>query len=376
MLLHSIALAALLSAAGTPIDSRMLVTVSVTPVAPVDESLEDIAIGDFNCDGEDDVAAPTYLGRVLVANGPWSRFTVTAALSGAGFLRGAATGRFNDDDCDDFAAVDSAGWKTVAMLGAPRGLRSAVGSPFDTPLTPWGLDVADFNGDGRDDVVSAAAGSDLAHLYLADGNGGLSAAGTWPLGRNSIHVQARDLDGNQTPDLFSTNHNVATGTILLNDGAGGFAQSAGSPISLPLTPCRPFLTDLDIDGDLDALVLSGERYQIALHRGDGHGGFSSATTIGVGLPFGCAQYAVSDLDGDGLPDVVIPNHDQIQVLYQRPDGSFRSAKSEAFVGLSFRGLVVHDFDGDGRDEVVAAGRTDLSSVIVVLAAPLFATGFE
>lgn len=376
MLLPSLLAASLMTATAQAPGSRFWVPIAVVPVASSEEALEDVVMGDFDCDGQQDVAAPSYLGSVYVVSGLPGAFRVRATVSGTSFLRGAAAGDFNADGCTDLAAVDSINSRAVALLGSSQGLAPAPGSPLATPSIPWGLDVADLDGDRLDDLVVAAPGTDLAYQFQAQAIGGFTLRGTWPLGRNSVQIQAGDLNGDQRPDLFATNHNVASGSVLLSDGSGGFIAAPGSPLSLVHTPCRPTLVDIDGDGNLDVLVRSGETYQLRWYRGDGHGAFGPGTLIGVDLPFGCAQYAVADLDADGRLDIAIPKGEQILRLTQLASGNFAQSVSEGLPGVFLRALLARDVDGDGRMELLAAANTNSNSLILLLAAPLHATGFE
>lgn len=377
--MSSIALLATLALWSGTIEPAVGVYVPVlgTPIASGSANLEDLAVGDFDCDGDDDIAAPAHDGQVMVAHRRGDAFVASARASGRSFLRAAASGDFDADGCDDLAAVDSfSPGYTVALLGRAGGLVPAPGSPLATALVPWGVAVGDLNADGRDDLVTAEASNDLAYVFLASPGGGFAPASTFALGRNSVHVELADLDGNQAPDLVASNHNAASLTLLLNSGAGSFAPAPASPLAVGLTPCRPVVVDLDADGRQDIIVRLGELSQIAVYRGGPGGTFQSALVLDTGLPFGCAQFAVADLDGNGRLDLAIPAGDRIRHLYQRTDGSFRKLWSERFAGFDFTGFTVHDFDADGAPDLVAGARLDGESLLFVLGQALFASRFE
>src|SRR5579864_4592267 len=74
--------------------------------------------------------------------------------------------------------------------------------------------------------------------------------------------------------------------------------------------------------------------------------------------------AVADLNGDGIPDVVVANQgsNDVSVLLGKGDGTLRPALSFA-AGVSPTGIVLADINGDAKlDIVVLVSGNPLSSV--------------
>jgi hypothetical protein len=86
--------------------------------------------------------------------------------------------------------------------------------------------IADFNNDGIPDLavaVSQGPGANgYAAIYLSDGQGGLTPAGTFALGTTPDGLRAADLNGDGTIDLVSANFNSANVSVLLGNGDGTF----------------------------------------------------------------------------------------------------------------------------------------------------------
>src|SRR5262249_44050729 len=134
----------------------------------------------------------------------------------------------------------------LAAPAPPRLERS-----FAVGESPGIVALADLNGDGRLDAVTANEKSDDASILLSDGKGGFApapvprvAAGHSP---NDVAIAAFDGDGH--PDLAFANHDSPYLTILLGDGEGGFRPSPHSPVSVSVKPHPHGLSAGDFNGD-------------------------------------------------------------------------------------------------------------------------------
>lgn len=179
--------------------------------------------------------------------------------------------------------------------------------------SPQGIARGDFNGDGFQDIAVVNSTDNTVTILLSDGGGNFTPAVGSPItvGHNPQGIVAGDFDNNGIIDLAVTNENDNTVSILLGNGSGGFAVQA-SPPATDIAPVAIAAADVNQDGKLDLLVVNqtgascGQgNGSLSVLEGDGTGKFSTSQTVCLGiLP---ASIVVADLNGDGLPEVVVNN---------------------------------------------------------------------
>ena len=113
--------------------------------------------------------------------------------------------------------------------------------------------VADFNGDGKLDIVTANAGNNSVTVLLGNGTGGFAAAAGSPFGTgvNPQSVAVADFNGDGNPDIVAANSGGNTATVLLGDGTGGFTAATSSPFATGANPQSAAVADFNRDGKPD-----------------------------------------------------------------------------------------------------------------------------
>ncbi|HST40715.1 MAG TPA: VCBS repeat-containing protein, partial [Conexibacter sp.] len=172
------------------------------------------------------------------------------------------------------------------------------------------------------DVVTTGTTDSSYHslsVQLSDGAGGWSEAPGSPYRTGNTPTRPYIADFNDDGDLDIAYGNVFAASIgvLLGDGDGGFAPAPGSPVATVPWPARLAIADFDGNGTTDITTINNNGHEVAVHLGDGSGGFAAA----VGGPFATAgtgwDLAPADVDGDGLPDLVVTGWDEVSVLLNR-----------------------------------------------------------
>lgn len=250
------------------------------------------------------------------------------------------------------------------------GLRSTAGGAL-------GAITADVNGDGWLDLYVANDGVPNA-LWVNQGDGTFqdeallsgSAVNAEGQPEASMGIDVADLDGDGDEDLFMTHLTRETNTLYLNAGDGTFVDASvtsglGAP-SFEKTGFGTAFIDVDNDADLDLLVVNGavkvieelalagdpfplhQQDQLFLNRGGGvfedvpaaeAGGSFHRSEVGRGV-------AVGDLDNDGDPDVLVTNNaGPARILVNRTI-SGAEAPDVSWIGLRL-------LDGHGREALGA-----------------------
>jgi hypothetical protein len=287
-----------------------------TPQGPfaVGTNPQSVAAADFNGDGKPDLVTANFSGNsvtVLLNNGTGG-FTATpgspAAVGTSPVF--VATGDFNGDGKLDIVTANSGDNSITVLLGdGSGGFTPAAGSPFAVGTNPQSVAAGDFNGDGALDIVAANAGDNTVTALLGDGSGGFTPAAGSPfaVGTNPQSVAVADFNGDGKLDIVVANSGYSTVTELLGDGTGGFAAAAGSPFAAGANPQSVAAADFNGDGNADIVVANSGSNTATVLFGNGTGGFTAAT----GGPFATGAnpqcVAVADFNGDGKPDFITAN---------------------------------------------------------------------
>lgn len=222
-------------------------------------------------------------------------------------------------------------------------LAAAIAVPLPVGFRPAAMTAFDYDGDGKVDIAVAGEGLSVVAILRGDGRGGLVRLPPLPpAGANPTEMIAIGHD------LVVANHDTQSITIL----RGG---TVGQRIAVPSKPHPHTVAaaDFDRDGHADLVVDSWAENRLLLLRGPA---FTEIRPIDVGRkPY--LNAVAADVNGDGKPDLVVPNAGRgtVSILLGDGRGGFAHAPgSPVEIGIQPFYAAVGDVDGDRRPDVVVA----------------------
>ena len=266
---------------------------------------------------------------------------------------------FNGDGRPDLVATGLAGNQLVILLANADGSYAAPTSLAAGVTNPWGLAVGDFNGDQRLDIAVVGATSNSVAILLGNGDGTFTAAGSFATGAEPRSVACADVNGDARLDLVIANFTDDSVSVILGQGDGTFVP--GATVAVPAGPSRVIAGDFTGDGLVDVALVSNTAGSFSLLQGDGHGGFAAPQTTPTGAsPFACRA---GDFDGDGRTDFVVSDDADDTVTLVHGNGQPATVLQ---VGTCLSDLVVGDFNGDHLLDVAVLGSACTPSVFILL----------
>jgi hypothetical protein len=210
----------LLSEADGSLQDPTSIPLGVNPLA--------IDWGDFNKDGKLDLAVVSNPSKVTIAlgkgDGNFETPTDVSASIGGNDAKTLTVADFDGDGFDDIAVLLAPPDNKVVVLYGSGGTSFTAGLPFP----PFGgnnvsdLAARDINGDLLPDlVVSVGASANAVYAFVSNGaSRGFDSVATVPVNRYPTGITGADFDGDGRYDVATAASNIAgTVSVLTNIGA-------------------------------------------------------------------------------------------------------------------------------------------------------------
>lgn len=239
---------------------------------------------------------------------------------------------------------------------SPGGVVSS-GAPF--PI------VADFNGDGLDDLIQETT-------VVLNHGGALTEVRDLNLGGEKV-VGVLDANGDGVLDLLTEGSQVMVPPSLGQPGALrpiGYRLYVGTAdrtykSSIPISSgARPYVADVNADGKDDIVVMAGvftngvsTATDVTVLRSRGDGTFDQLETFRMPADpqiYPDDHVLTGDLNHDGIPDLVVRCAQDLVVLRGTGNGAFAVESRHLPLGPAFapQSARLGDVDGDSNLDVI------------------------
>jgi hypothetical protein len=236
------------------------------------------------------------------------------------------------------AAIRSSSTDTWVQALEPRVLLASAASVFAPVATypiqrvPTTAAVGDFANNGLTDIATVIPDQNLIGIQMNNGDGTF-AAPTYISSTFPRAIATGDFTGDGNIDLAVTSSSFDVNAFTNN--------VFGNGIPIPTT---------------------GSTLRIYLGNGDGT---FSTTPLKFPLRSGGRAIQAADLNGDGLPDIVVTTQFRVAVLLNIGNGGFTAPTYYAVGGGNPRALAIGDFNNDGLPDIAVAGGKDNNVTILL-----------
>ncbi len=255
----------------------------------------------------------------------------------------------------------------LALLARPILAASCSPTTFVTAATyaaqpvPTAIAVADFNGDGFQDIAALHSGypSSTVLVFLGNPDGTFQPPIATSAPDNASSLVAGQFNAGPDVDLVLGRYDGAIETLLGN-GDGSFQPAIVSPPGPPVSFYAIAAANLDTDANLDIVGVGGGAVAVLLGNGDG----TFAAPVAYPTFGSASSVAVGDIDEDGAVDLVtVGGGNALTILLGAGDGSFGLPSSVA-VGQHLLDVHLSDLSLDGHLDIAVVTNDEYVAVLI------------
>ena len=227
---------------------------------------------------------------------------------------------------------------------------------------PVAVVAKDLNGDDWPDLAVANYDSNNISIFFNNGDGTLTEKVSRKTNSGPTSIAVADFNGDDKLDLAVTNAKSDNVSILLNNGNGTFADEVAYKSNS--TPESVAVGDFNGDNKIDLAVVNSTSNNVSIFLNKGDGTFADETAYRTNS--NPQSVAVGDFNGDGKPDLAVANYDSnnVMILFNIGNGKFVE-NNHYKTNSGPTTVVVADFDGNGSLDLAVTNK-DSNNVSVFL----------
>ena len=346
-----------------------------------------LSSGDVNKDGYPDLLVTSAFADISVEiflNQGDATFSAGQVVAQSGLAQVTSTALFDGDEDGQLDAIATDAFGSLYFFhGNGDGTFSTNPSTAQFGDVPYGLAVADVNGDGHLDILASgvfvsdaapygSVAGNLLCVLFGDGTGNFGPAKVYRGDSGGFALALGDFNGDGKFDAVTANQDTDSAVVFLNDGQGGFGDPQGlgigyqgyGPVNAPLTSAIP--VDIDGNGTTDLVLMEFNQlpsnfYQITSLLNDGTGHFSyPIRSDGVDQNYlAVGDFVLADFRNTGKPDflAIASSYASTPYVTFAPNmggGQFGPEVTTTPSG-AFGVIAVGDFNKDGKLDFAATG---------------------
>jgi hypothetical protein len=310
-----------------------------------------ITVGDFNNDRQLDITVANWgingIGVILgYGNGSFAEPILYSTGSGSRSVS-VTVADLNNDNCLDIIAGNYGGHSIAVFLGYGNGsFRDAIILSTGQSSRSFAVTTADINNDSQLDIIVANSGLSNIGVFLGYGNGSFQEQITSSSGDYSAPwgVDVGDFNKDGRLDLATANYGTSNIAVLFGYGNGTFGNLQAYPTDTDSNPTCVKVADFNNDKQLDIIVTDRTSKNVGVFFGYNDGTFASISTIFIGENSLSYSIGVGYFNNDNYLDFVLADSGSQNI------GVYLSSDS-----IPFGGQTTFNVNEGSRPSSVAVG---------------------
>ena len=314
----------------------------------------DVGAGDLNGDGLPDVISNSLQDNTIswytnLGNG---NFSSEVIISDAfNFGSNIIVLDYNNDNYLDIICTNESGGDKIIAVFENDGLANFQYNELHNisggNFILRDLECEDIDSDGDLDFILAI---NAIRLIQNLGNGSFLEIYIDDLHSGALHLELADVNDDNSNDLIAVTEDDRQ---LAWYESNGLLFNEESVLNTQIkNPQKIFLSDIELDGDLDVFVAAYDDMSVSAFRNDGMGNFGTQTILSDDIQW-VQQVSLADLTENGFSDLAY-NAENNSAINWRPyigGGNFGDVQS-IFIGSNLRSFKIVDTDGDGDNDII------------------------